>query len=115
MIRALVRKPGAFAHYRYRADLFPSHTFRRAYDALKRAYTSVLAADTVYLRILYLAATVCESGVEAALERLLANPAPMTEEAVQGLLDASEAPMSSVDLCPYDALFMPQSAMGGLQ
>ena len=30
----LVRKPGAFARYRYREDLYPSVTFRRAYDAL---------------------------------------------------------------------------------
>ena len=29
----LVRKPGAFARYRYREDLYPSVTFRRAYDA----------------------------------------------------------------------------------
>src|SRR6202022_1265785 len=34
VIWSLVRKPGAFAHYRYRDDLFPSLTFRRAYDAL---------------------------------------------------------------------------------
>ena len=32
----LVRKPGAFARYRYREDLYPSVTFRRAYDALVR-------------------------------------------------------------------------------
>ena len=30
----LVRKPGAFARYRYREDLYPSVLFRRAYDAL---------------------------------------------------------------------------------
>jgi hypothetical protein len=30
----LVRKPGAFADYRYRADLFPSSRFRMAYDLL---------------------------------------------------------------------------------
>jgi len=35
VIWSLVRKPGAFAHYRYRDDLFPSLTFRRAYDALQ--------------------------------------------------------------------------------
>ncbi len=33
----LVRKPGAFADYRYRADLFPSSHFRMAYDALQGA------------------------------------------------------------------------------
>ena len=32
----LLRKPGAFENYRYREDLFPSHRFRMAYDALKK-------------------------------------------------------------------------------
>ena len=31
VIDSLVRKPGAFAHYRYRADIFPTHRFRMAY------------------------------------------------------------------------------------
>ena len=31
---SLVRKPGAFAQYRYRDDLFPSLVFRQAYDLL---------------------------------------------------------------------------------
>jgi len=35
VIWSLVRKPGAFAAYRYREDLFPSLVFRRAYDALR--------------------------------------------------------------------------------
>lgn len=34
VIDTLVRKPGAFANYRYRADLFPTSRFRMAYDAL---------------------------------------------------------------------------------
>ena len=34
VIWSLVRKPGAFARYRYREELFPSIVFRRAYDAL---------------------------------------------------------------------------------
>ncbi len=33
----LVRKPGAFADYRYREDLFPSSRFRLAYDVLRAA------------------------------------------------------------------------------
>lgn len=83
VIRDLVRKPGAFAGYRYRADLFPTHIFRMAYDALKAAYPVGLAADKVYLRVLYLAAKERESGVEAALTRLLADRMPITLEAVQ--------------------------------
>ena len=34
IIWSLVQKPGAFALYRYREDLFPSLIFRRAYDSL---------------------------------------------------------------------------------
>ncbi len=57
----LVRKPGAFARYRYREDLYPSVTFRRAYDALVRTHGE--RADVEYLRILQLAATVGETRV----------------------------------------------------
>jgi transposase len=34
VIQALLRKPGTFAHYHYREELFPSDTYRRAYDRL---------------------------------------------------------------------------------
>lgn len=37
IIWSLVRKPGAFAAYRYRDDLSPTLAFRRAYDRLTRA------------------------------------------------------------------------------
>ena len=35
VIGSLVRKPGAFARYRFREQMFPTMTFRLAYDALK--------------------------------------------------------------------------------
>jgi RHS repeat-associated protein len=35
VIWSLVRKPGAFARYVYRDELFPTVTFRRAYDAIQ--------------------------------------------------------------------------------
>ena len=35
VIHSLVRKPGAFARYRWRADLFPGVLFRVAYDELR--------------------------------------------------------------------------------
>jgi hypothetical protein len=31
----LVRKPGAFEHYRYRDELFPTSRFRMAFDLLQ--------------------------------------------------------------------------------
>ena len=34
IIGSLVRKPGAFARYRFREQMFPTHTFRLAYDAM---------------------------------------------------------------------------------
>jgi hypothetical protein len=34
----LIRKPGAFEHYRYRDDLFPTNWFRLAYDALREEH-----------------------------------------------------------------------------
>ena len=34
IIDSLVRKPGAFANYKYHEDLFPTSHFRMAYDAL---------------------------------------------------------------------------------
>ena len=34
----LVRKPGAFEHYRYREDLFPTGWFRLAHDALREEH-----------------------------------------------------------------------------
>jgi hypothetical protein len=69
VIWSLVKKPGAFARYRYREELFPSLVFRRAYDALVDARGE--RADIEYVRILHLAASTFESRVEAALESLL--------------------------------------------
>ncbi len=65
LIWSLVRKPGAFAAYRYREELFPTTTFRLAYDQLGQA--SDLRADREYVRILHLAASTSESEVETAL------------------------------------------------
>ena len=69
VIHSLVRKPGAFAAYRYRDDLFPTTTFRQAYDCLVES--SQARADREYVRILHLAATTSEAEVETALQILL--------------------------------------------
>ena len=58
IIRSLVRKPGAFARYRFREELFPSLVFRAAYDALGRTHGE--RADVEYVRLLHLAATTGE-------------------------------------------------------
>ena len=71
VIWSLVRKPGAFARYRFREELFPSLVFRRAYDALVDARGE--RADVEYVRILHLAASTMQSDVEKVLDALLAR------------------------------------------
>lgn len=103
----LVRKPGAFARYRYREDLFPSVTFRRAYDRLLT--TCGERADVEYLRILKLAATAGEHRVASVLARLLDDTAVFDYVAVQSCVDppAPRVPVIRIpapDLRAYDAL-----------
>ena len=76
----LVRKPGAFAGYRYQDAMFPTSRFRRAYDALLEQSPARAAKD--YLRILDLAAKQSESGVDAVLSRLLEWNVPITPTVV---------------------------------
>ena len=105
----LVRKPGAFADYRYQADLFPSSLFRVAYDRLKSQYAG--SADKQYLKILELAARENESLVESAIGRLCEPGQAMSFEAVEALVRCGQklaAPtavcVDAVDLSAYDQL-----------
>jgi len=66
----LLRKPGAFANYRYREDLFPTSRFRITYDGLRREHPEGVAARE-YLALLDLAAKESESLVDEALKVLL--------------------------------------------
>ena len=69
VVAHLLRKPGAFANYQYREEMFPSLVFRQAYDALSEKRPE--RADKEYLSILNLAAMGSEQDVEAALATLL--------------------------------------------
>jgi hypothetical protein len=105
LIGSLVRKPGAFAAYRYRDDLFPTLAFRRAYDRLRAAAPA--SADRDYLRVLHLAATTSESEVEVALQVLEEAAVLPTIEAVRSLLDPVPVPqvmLNPVSLHSYDQL-----------
>jgi transcriptional regulator with XRE-family HTH domain len=84
VIWSLARKPGAFAQYRYRDDLFPSLTFRRAYDVLGEVMPD--RADREYVRLLHLAASRTETEVEAALALLLEQRLPPRFDAVRDLI-----------------------------
>jgi hypothetical protein len=111
----LVRKPGAFARYVYREDMYPSVTFRRAYDALVAHDPG--RADREYVRLLYLAAKEGESRVEEALLKLLDQVRPLSEQAVRTWLGsatplsvAAQVSVPAVDLRLYDALLEGVSA-----
>ena len=71
VIDSLMQKPGAFARYKYREDLFPSLSFRKAYDALKGVAKREMQADIEYLRILHLVSKTMESDVETAINLLM--------------------------------------------
>jgi transposase InsO family protein len=103
----LVRKPGAFARYRYREDLYPSLTFRRAYDALGRTHGE--RADVEYLRILQLAATAGEARVGAVLAAVLDQVGGFDYVTVQTqvappVLTVPVIHIPAPDLAVYDAL-----------
>ena len=111
----LVRKPGAFARYRYREDLYPSVTYRRAYDALVTQQPE--RADREYVRLLQEAAQEGEERVAAVLGELLSTGQPITVQAVRtalgrdtGLALAAQVTVPAVDLRLYDALLVEASA-----
>jgi hypothetical protein len=91
VIWSMVRKPGAFARYRYRDDLFPTLVFRRAHEVIFERRADV-RGDLEYLRILHLAAATMETEVEAALECLLDEGEVPTVEAVRALVVGDKIP-----------------------
>jgi hypothetical protein len=114
VIWSLVRKPGAFAQYRYHDDLFPSLAFRRTYDALCAGKPQ--RADRDYVRILHLAASTSEAEVELALGLLLDQGALPSFDAVRDLVRAPVAVRLPVlgpvviDMAIYDRLLAPAHA-----
>ena len=109
VIWSLVRKPGAFARYVYREEMFPSLVFRQAYDAIQTPHQGT-KGDLAYLRILHLAASTMQAPVEAALGQLLAAGAAIIPEAVKALVAEETKPTvpamiaPEVDLRSYDVL-----------
>lgn len=113
----LVRKPGAFAQYCYRDDLFPTSRFRMAFDLLKLSCQD--RAEKEYLRILHLAARESEAGVDGALQVLLSGDEPLTAPAVEQIVRSGQEPPSvpdvsvePVDLAAYDLLLAGEEAAG---
>lgn len=109
IIESLVKKPGAFAAYRYREELYPTTTFRLYYDLLVLQHGSKRGVRQ-YLRVLQLAAGYGEARIEAALrEGLLEGTSSF--ERVEAKALAEHLPeavalgrVSEVDLPLYDSL-----------
>jgi len=116
LIWSLVRKPGAFAQYRFRDELFPSLTFRMLYDTLAKEQPT--RADRDYLRILPLAASTSEHDVEAAVGVLLEQGTLPTFEAVSSLVrSVPQAALPTLhhptlDFDVYDALLVTRCVNG---
>lgn len=99
VIWSLVQKPGAFARYQYREEMFPSLAFRRAYDANAAAQPNV-RGDLEYLRLLHLAAATIEADVESAILQLLDAELCPTADLVKKLLGEADVEVPVIE--PFD-------------
>ncbi|MCP4410320.1 MAG: IS21 family transposase [Gammaproteobacteria bacterium] len=110
VIWSLVKKPGAFQRYRFRSDMFPTVTFREAYDRLVATSLTEREADLAYLRVLHLAASTMEADVQIALECLLeAGELPLPDAVKALVLPIQEPSIPEMlaynpDLSAYDSL-----------
>ena len=111
VVHSLVRKPGAFARYRYREEMFPTRVFRAAYDRLREG--NARRADLEYVRVLHLAATEMESQVERALEECLPAGRRPTLENVRAALGQPQRKVPQVRLQPPDLKAYDELLRGG--
>jgi hypothetical protein len=116
VIWSLVRKPGGFARYVYREEMFPSLVFRQAYDAVQAVHPGT-RGDLAYLRILHLAASTMEADVAVALSLLQMAGKTITVDAVKEMIaltptsvDVPSLISPPVDLAAYDALLVEVAA-----
>jgi hypothetical protein len=116
VIDQLLRKPGAFAEYRYREELFPSPTYRRAYDRLIADHGS-RRGELDYLHLLKLTAelsvdvpvSMACNGLEAILSEFLGTSGRFQIEALRrfmGIAPERSLPILELtaDLSGYDCL-----------
>lgn len=117
VIDHLLRKPGAFERYRYREQLFPSRSFREAYDQLVARHGQ-RAGAVEYLRLLKLASEVGEGDLEVMLADYLSPPYPAwSVEGLRRVLQPAPRPhLELVELQPewssYDALLSLEPEVG---
>jgi hypothetical protein len=113
----LVRKPGAFEHYQYRGELFPTSRFRMTFDLLEEQLGRYQGSKE-YLKILELAAKDSEVGVDAALLVLLGpGDEPISAAGIEAMLGTEQnttvrdVEVAAVDLRVFDQLFTAQEVL----
>lgn len=120
IIDHLLRKPGAFAHYVHREELFPDSTFRLAYDRLVADHGEK-TGQLEYLQVLKLASEVGESAISSLVGEL-SGPGHRTKWTVaqlRGFLDLESPPkvlemeLEPPNLSSYDALLNEEVAHVG--
>jgi hypothetical protein len=106
----LVRKPGAFEHYCYREELFPTSRFRMAFDLLQEK-RGRHEGSKEYLKILELAAKGSEVEVDDALRALVeAGAEEISAEGIESMLGIDrgvtvrDVQVAAVDLGLFDQL-----------
>lgn len=108
VVGPMLRKPGAFANYQHREQLYPSVVYRAAYDRLVQ-YHGQRPGVIEYLHVLKLAVEHTVEAVEKALEPWVANPTKWSAAQIRSVLvpTAVEVPCLatlSPDLTCYDEL-----------
>lgn len=97
VIDSLVRKPGAFADYRYREEMFPSSYFRFAYDVLVKQHSEKVA-EKIYLQILKLAADESQQAVENILRVCTSGGEAIDIDTLRAQVAAAEAIPAATDI-----------------
>jgi len=120
IIDHLLRKPGAFAHYVHREELFPDTAFRLAYDRLIADHGE-RSGQLEYLHLLKLASEVGESAITSIIGELSGpgHPSHWTVAQLRSLLDLESSPkvlemeLEPPNLASYDALLSKEVANVG--
>lgn len=120
VINHLIRKPGAFANYRYREELYPSPTYRKAHDRLVEDHGQ-RRGEKEYLHLLKLTAECSPeialenagTGLEMLLSEALIQADPLRVDSLRRLLGREpqcEIPEMDLatDLKSYDQLLESQ-------
>jgi len=124
VIEHLLRKPGAFAQYRFREELFPSPTYRRMYDRFVEQ-EGQRRGELEYLRLLKLTAESSLGvpleqstyGLESLLSECLSPGRKVTVDGLRRLLGIDQKPELALEEAPinlsaYDGLLEETSGMG---